>query len=163
VVRVFFEREYLALVVGCVQEAAESILACSYEWAWYEGQRTGTVQDVNRVVCQAAKRGVAVRVLLHNEPPGRPLGGINRKSAGRLERNGVQVRMGGTGRILHAKLWVFDGVKAIICTHNVSNRAVTSNAELGVLLEDDESVGKVKAYFERLWGGVPVAAAQSGV
>ena len=155
---VFFEREYLALVVGCIQEARESIVACSYEWAWYEGQRTGTIQDVNRCLCQAAKRGLQVRVVLHNEPPRRPLGGINRKSAGRLERNGVQVRMGGTARIVHAKLWVFDDRKAIICTHNVSNRAVTSNAELGVLLEDGESVGKVAAYFESLWERVPVPA-----
>lgn len=153
---VFFEREYLPLVVGCIKEATEEILVCTYEWAWYDGQRTGTVQDVNRNVCQAARRGVKVRALLNNEPPGRTLGKINRKSAGRLRRNGVDVRLGGTAKIIHAKLWVFDGRKAIVCTHNVSSRAVSSNAELGVLLEDVEEVGKVRDYFERLWARVPV-------
>lgn len=153
---VFFEREYLPLAVGCIREATAEILVCVYEWAWYDGQRTGTIQDVNRNVCQAAKRGVKVRALLNNEPAGRTLGKINRKSAGRLRRNGVDVRLGGTAKIIHAKLWVFDGKKAIICTHNISGRAVTSNAELGVLLVDPEEVGKVAAYFESLWARVPM-------
>lgn len=153
---VFFEREYLPIVVGCIKEAVQEILVCTYEWGWYEGQRTGTVQDVNRNLCMAAKRGVEVRALLHNEPPGRSLGKINRKAAGRLRRNGVNVRLGGTAKVIHAKLWVFDCKKAIVCTHNVSGRAVTSNAELGVLLEDVGEVGKVRDYFEGLWGRVPV-------
>ena len=153
---VFFEREYLPLVVGCIQESVEEILVCVYEWGWYEGQRTGTIQDVNRNVCQAAKRGLKVRALLHNEAMSRSLGKINRKSAGRLRRNGVDVRLGGTAKVIHAKLWVFDGKKAIVCTHNISGRAVSSNAELGVLLEDGESVGKVRDYFERLWARVPM-------
>jgi phosphatidylserine/phosphatidylglycerophosphate/cardiolipin synthase-like enzyme len=160
---VFFEREYLPVVVGCIKEAVEEILVCTYEWGWYEGQRTGTVQDVNRCVCQAAKRGVVVKALLNNEPPGRTLGKINRKAAGRLRRNGVDVRLGGTAKIIHAKLWVFDRRKAVVCTHNVSSRAVSSNAELGVLLEDVGEVGKVAAYFERLWGGVPVPAVAAAV
>ena len=159
---VFFEAEYLPLVVGCIREATTEILVCVYEWAWYEGQRTGTIQDVNRNVCQAAKRGVKVRALLNNEPSGRTLGKINRKSAGRLRRNGVDVRLGGTAKIIHAKLWVFDGQKAIICTHNISGRAVSSNAELGVLLEDPAEVGKVAAYFESLWARVPMPAADAG-
>lgn len=154
--RVFFEREYLPLAVKCIREATSEILVCVYEWAWYDGQRTGTIQDVNRNVCQAAKRGVVVRALLNNEPSGRTLGKINRKSAGRLRRNGVDVRLGGTAKIIHAKLWVFDGKKAIICTHNISGRAVTTNAELGVLLVDPEEVGKVAAYFESLWTRVPM-------
>jgi len=158
---VFFEREYLPIVVGCIKEAVEEILVCTYEWGWYEGQRTGTIQDVNRNLCMAAKRGVAVRALLNNEPPGRTLGKINRKSAGRLRRNGVDVRLGGTAKIIHAKLWVFDRKKAIVCTHNVSGRAVSSNAELGVLLEDGEEVGKVAAYFESLWARVPMPAAEA--
>ena len=152
---VFFEKDYLPVVVGCIKEAVEEIVVCVYEWGWYEGQRTGTVQDVNRNLCLAAKRGVRVRALLHNEAPGRSLGKINRKAAGRLRRNGVDVRLGGTAKVLHAKLWVFDDRKAVVCTHNISSRAVTCNAELGVLLEGVEEVGKVKDYFERLWSRIP--------
>lgn len=159
---VFLERAYLPLVVGCIKESRQGILVCTYEWAWYDGQRTGTVQDVNRTLCQAAQRGVLVQALMHNEPPGRPLGKINRKAAGRLRRNGVEVKLGGTARIIHAKFWVFDDEKAIVCTHNISRRATSSNVEVGVLLDDYKNVSTLRDYFWRLWAGVPARATKLG-
>ena len=148
---VFFEGEYLALVFKLIQEVKAEILVCVYEWAWYPGQRTGTIQDINRELCRRAKEGVKIFALIHNEPPGRSLGKLNRRSASHLERAGAEVRLGNTGKILHAKLWVFDREKAIVCSHNISERAVTSNAEVGVLIEDEESVKKCQDFFQRLW------------
>jgi len=162
VTHVFLEREYLPLVVGCIREAKESILVCTYEWGWYEGQRTGTIQDVNRCLCQAAQRGVLVQALMHNEAPGRPLGKINRKSAGRLRRNGVEVKLGGTSKIIHAKFWVFDEKVGVVCTHNVSGRAVSSNAEVGVYLDVARDAWTLRDYFWGLWGAVPAAATKLG-
>ena len=156
--QVFFEGQYLPLLVGLIRSASECIDVCCYEWGWFGGQRQGTAQDINREICTASKRGVRVRVLLHNEPPGRVLGKINRKTAGMLRRYGVDVRLGGTAKTLHAKLWVFDGSKAVVGSHNMSRRALTINAEAGVLVDEPREVEKVRAYFERLWGGVPVPA-----
>lgn len=154
-VSVFFDGDYLPVVVGLIREASQSIAACCYEWVWYSGQRSGTVQDVNRELCSAAKRGVVVRVLLHREAPGRPLSRLNHLTAHNFARYGVDVRFAGTARIHHAKFWLFDGARAVICTHNVSQRAVQMNAELGVVVSEPGEVAKVAAYFEGLWNAVP--------
>ena len=155
--------EYLGAVVKLVRGCESELAVVCYEWAWYSGQRGGTVQDVNRAVCQAAVRGVKVRVLLHNEPARRHLGGINRKTRGRLERHGVEVRMGHTGRALHAKFWLADGERAIVCSHNVSQRATTTNAEVGVGFEGCAASERLREYFESLWAGVPEASAAVAV
>lgn len=154
-VSVFFDADYLPVVVGLIRQATRSIVACCYEWVWYSGQRSGTIQDVNRELCSAARRGVPVRVLLHREAPGRPLSRHNRLTGHNLARYGVDVRFAGTARIHHAKFWVFDGATVVISTHNVSQRAVRSNAELGVVVGEPGEVARVAAYFEGLWNAVP--------
>jgi len=122
-----------------------------YEWSWYQGQRSGTVQDVNREVCNAADRGVAVRVIMHNEAKGRHLGKLNRRTAGALERHGVKVLMQPQQRVLHAKVFVFDGKVALVGSHNISNRSVGSNIECGVMLDDEKAIEKIRSVFDELW------------
>ena len=148
---VFFEDQYLPIVVRCVIEAKKEILVAVYEWGWYEGQASGTIQDLNRTLCTVVIKGMKCRAILHNEGPGRTLGRMNRRAAAHLRRAGVDVRMGRTNKPVHAKLWVFDRERAIVCTHNISRRAVTCNAELGVLLEGDGEAARVADYFEGLW------------
>ena len=151
-IRVFFSGEFLPLVVGEIQGASHCIDVVCYEWNWYEGQRTGTAQDINRELAIRAKAGAKVRVLLHNEAMGRTLGKINRKTAGHLRRAGAEVKMGNTGMTVHAKVWVFDRERAIVGSHNISSRSVGRNAEAGVLFDDGGEVEKIVAWFEGLWG-----------
>lgn len=151
---VFFERQFLTTVLPLIKEAKSEILICVYEWVWYDHQYSGTAQDINRAVCTAAKNGVRVRAMLHHDSPNSYLSRLNRKTASRLRKHGVEVKVGSTKKILHAKLWCFDKEKAIVCTHNVSNRSITSNAEAGVLLSDPDEVAKIHCYLENLWGGL---------
>jgi phosphatidylserine/phosphatidylglycerophosphate/cardiolipin synthase-like enzyme len=150
--RVFFSSEFLGVGVKEIKGTKESIEVVMYEWNWYEGQRTGTIQDVNRELAIAGKRGVKVRVLLHNEAMGRTLGKINRKTAGHLRRAGVEVKMGNTGLTVHGKVWVFDKERAIVGSHNISSRSVGKNLEVGVLFDDEVEVKKVSEWFEEVWG-----------
>ena len=149
---IFTEHEYLGVVCEAIKKAQTRILVCVYEWSWYQGQRAGTAQDINRAVAAAPQRGVSVRAILHHEAMKAHLSRINRHTATKLERYGVDVRMGNTMKIIHAKFWVFDFNSAIVCTHNISNRAVKSNAEVGVLLTNPEDVAALHQYFEGLWG-----------
>ncbi len=148
---VFTEHQYLGIVCEQIKKAQVRILACSYEWAWYTGQRAGTAQDINRAVAAAPQRGVTVRAILHHEAMKSHLSRINRHTAAKLEKYGVDVRLGNTMKIIHAKFWVFDFTSAIICTHNVSNRAVKSNAEVGVLISSPEDVAALHTYYSKLW------------
>ena len=151
VAEVFFDEGFLARVAGLVRDTQGEILVACYEWKWYEGQRAGTIQDLNREVAKAARRGVVVKVVLHNESKGRTLGSINRRTAGKLERHGVKVRMGSTARVIHGKVWVFDRKVVVIGSHNVSGHSVNRNAEAGVMVRDLEEVAKAVRWFDGLW------------
>ena len=148
---VFLESQYLGIVCEEIKKAQVRILVCCYEWCWYQGQRAGTAQDINRAVAAAPQRGVTVRAILHREALKSHLSRINGHTASKLQRYGVDVRLGNTMKIIHAKFWVFDFNSAIICTHNISNRAVKSNAEVGVLITNPEDVAALSTYFSHLW------------
>lgn len=144
--------EFLPVIVKQIETAAESIWVVMFEWSWYPGQRTGTVQDLNRAIAIRGRDGLEVKVLLHNESIGRHLHKINRKTASHLTQNKVQVKWGNTGIPLHAKVWIFDQARVVIGSHNISARAVRTNVECSVLFQDDAECVKVVQWFEGLWG-----------
>lgn len=150
-IKVLFSGELLPALVKEIQHAEESIWVAMFEWSWYPGQRTGTVQDLNRELCIRARNGTDVRVLLHNESIGRALHRINRQTAGHLRQNKAQVKWGNTGAPLHAKVWIFDKTRVILGSHNISVRSVRTNVECSVLLQDDVECIKVVQWFEGLW------------
>jgi len=154
-ITLFTESAYLRHVVDCIKSAETEILVACYEWAWYDGQRTGTAQDINRALCSASAKGLKVSAMLHHDTRTSHLSRINRKTASRLRRHHIAVRLGSSRKPIHAKFWVFDGQKVIICTHNVSNRAVTTNAEIGLLVDDQDIAQKARDYFLKIWGGLP--------
>lgn len=143
----YFGREYVHVVVDAVRAATSEILVCMYEWGWYQGHRAGTAQDINRALCQAAQRGLSVNVLLHNEPPRRPLYAINRHTASRLQRHGVAVRFALSSRVCHAKFFVIDSHTLILGSHNISQRATTANLEVGLLLNSPPDALRLRDFF----------------
>ena len=149
---VIIESEFLLVILRLIREARATIDACCYEWSWYPGQRQGTAQGINRELVYAAKRGVKVRLMLHNESMKGHLGKVNRRTAHEFEVYGCEVRMGSTAKILHAKFWVFDGEKAVVGSHNMSQRSIKSNAEVSAVIEVSEDVVRLREYFEGLWG-----------
>jgi len=151
-VKVLFSGDLLPVLVHEIQQAEVSIWVAMFEWSWYPGQRTGTAQDINRELCIKARGRTDVRVILHNESIGRQLHKINRLTAGHLKQNRVQVKWGNTGAPLHAKVWIFDRARVILGSHNISARAVRTNIECSILLQDDAECSKVVQWFEGLWG-----------
>lgn len=150
-VRVLFGSEFLPAVYRLVGSAEKNISVVMFEWSWYPGQHTGSLQDINRELCQQAKRGVKVRVLLHNEAMGRALHKINRKTAQHLRQAGAEVKFGNTGIPLHAKVWLFDDKAVVVGSHNLSIRAVRTNEECSILLQDETECDRVRQWFEGLW------------
>jgi phosphatidylserine/phosphatidylglycerophosphate/cardiolipin synthase-like enzyme len=150
--RVLFGGELLEGVVREIWGARKSVEVVMFEWSWYPGQHTGSVQDINRELCIKAKEGVEVKVLLHNESMGRALHRINRATARHLTASGAVVKWGNTGKALHAKVWIFDRARVIVGSHNISVRSTRVNEEVSVLFDDAGEVSRVGEWFAGLWG-----------
>ena len=144
--------DFLTEIVKQVRDAEKSIWVAMFEWSWYPGQHTGTVQDLNRELAIRGRAGLDIRVMLHNEAIGRHLHKINRKTASHLTQNKVKVKWGNSGKPLHAKVWIFDKARVIIGSHNISVRSTRTNLECSVLLQDDVECVKVTQWFEEMWG-----------
>lgn len=54
------------------------------------------------------------------------------------------------GAVLHAKLLVVDGRRALVGSANLTQRALTSNLEVGVLIEDRDLAAELEAHVRAL-------------
>ena len=55
-----------------------------------------------------------------------------------------------SGALLHAKLLVVDGRRALVGSANLTHRALTANLEAGILIEDHELAAELEAHIRRL-------------
>jgi len=145
------DKEFLPVIYRCIEDSREEILVAMYEWGWFSGAQTGTIQDINRALVRAVKRGVVCRVVLHNEAMGRPLGRSNRLTRGHLQRHGLHVQLGTAHNPVHAKVWLFDGKQAVVGSHNLSRHSCGRNHEVSVLFDDPDAISELKRWFESLW------------
>ena len=154
--KLIFEGAYRLAIVQQIRTALKSIDVTAFEWQWYEGQRAGTAQDINREVCTACRRDITIKALLHNEAKNRHIGKINRKTAGHLRKCGVDVKFNPMQKMLHAKLWIFDRKVAVLGSHNMSNSAMSKNLEVSYLVTEPAEIFSLCEWFDGIWsGGIP--------
>jgi putative cardiolipin synthase len=109
------------------------------------------------LLADLAARGVAVRVLTNalSTTDLATVHGAYSHYRRPLLRAGVALheyappRDGGAGAMLHSKVFVFDGARAMVGSYNFDLRSSHTNIELGVLFSEPEIVGQLAALFER--------------
>jgi len=109
-----------------------------------------TSDDVVASLDAAVERGVRIRVLLEPDPYG-GFGDVEADSA-HLRALGVEVRFSGKDvRFGHVKTFVVDDRVALVTSLNLTNAALTTNRELGVISTERDVVATAVAMFEADW------------
>ncbi len=129
-----------------------SICTIQYQWKWNIHQRNSCVQRLGAAISRARARNVDVSVILHQEAPDRHLSRINHVTSDQLARMGCHVKMFSASLLLHAKVWIVDGERVFIGSHNISTRSLTYNEECSVFITSIEFARGVRSYFDLLWG-----------
>jgi len=102
----------------------------------------------------AVQRGCVVDVVFETEedsagaysgPHSRPFGAVEGIRGWRWPADQRIV-----GALLHAKVVVADGCRALVGSANLTHRALTANLEAGVLIEDSELAADVEAHVRSL-------------
>jgi cardiolipin synthase C len=141
------EQRLTAAVLGdLISSARERVLLVSY--AAYT--LSGVAQDLSAAV----ERGCAVDVVFETEQdsggdysgPSVPFGAV----AGIRRWRWPADRRPSGGAALHAKLLVADGRRALVGSANLTHRALTSNLEAGVLIEDPDVAAELERHVQRL-------------
>jgi phosphatidylserine/phosphatidylglycerophosphate/cardiolipin synthase-like enzyme len=138
-------------LIACIDASRIKILTCQYQWKWNIHQRHSHVQRLGAAIERARARNVKVRVVLHQEAPGRHLTTINRVSGDQLARMGCLVNHFSTSTLLHAKLWSIDGRLSFVGSHNISTRSLTQNEEFSVKIVSVDFAREIEKYIDLLW------------
>jgi phosphatidylserine/phosphatidylglycerophosphate/cardiolipin synthase-like enzyme len=104
--------------------------------------------EIEQHLVAAVKRGVKVRVLV--------AAGSGSDQDGNLA--GEQQVKAGSGQVktitapyMHAKIYLADNNRVIICSENVSTASLNLNRELGIIVSDAAIVKRVAQTFEKDW------------
>ena len=98
-------------------------------------------------ICAAARRGVAVRLLVPSRTDSRLVDAAGRTFHGPLIAAGVEVHLYGPPMI-HAKTAVFDDDLAVVGTANLDDRSLKLNFEVAAVVYGGEVPGRLAALFE---------------
>jgi cardiolipin synthase len=129
-------RQHLRLVLSQVQR--EVLIANAY---FVPGVR------LSRMLCRAARRGVAVRILVPGHSDSGFVQAAGRASYKKLLEAGVRI-FERQGRMLHSKAGVFDDGLALIGSGNMDPRSFRLNLELNLAIHNRGVAGELQRIFE---------------
>lgn len=108
--------------------------------------------SVEDALIAAARRGVAVQVLLPQPTTGSPAS----PDIARLSQGGAQMRYT-TQFYMHAKMLLADGTRAFVGSENISVQSLDGNRELGVLVADPAALARITSTFALDWSTAQAA------
>lgn len=114
----------------------------------------GPVMRLVAALGEAARRGVAVRVVLDRGRDWRT-GATDPKHeevAGHLRRAGVRVVLDEEERTTHAKVLVVDDRQVVVGSHNWTRSALIANREWSLLIDDPAIAARIQAELSAIPG-----------
>ncbi len=103
--------------------------------------------SLTKMLCRAAKRGVAVRILVPGHSDSGFVQAAGRASYGKLLESGVRI-FERQGRMLHSKAGVFDDGLALIGSGNMDPRSFSLNLELSLAIHHPGVAAELRRIFE---------------
>ncbi len=132
--------EYICAVCKEIDRARSAICILMFDWRWYGKDPHSDMQILNQAILQAARRGVSVRAITHLK-----------SAKDILLQQKINVRSWHVAAVMHAKFLLIDDAIMVIGSHNLSTRAMTSNLEISLLIEDALTGAEMRRLFDTLW------------
>jgi phosphatidylserine/phosphatidylglycerophosphate/cardiolipin synthase-like enzyme len=149
-VRVVLDREYFQITRGLLRNAEKSIQMMMFEASFYVKYPKSPSNILIGELISAHKRGVKVEVILETSDRKGRATEKNRLTGEMLSKEGVEVVYDPLFVTTHAKLIIVDGKVSLLGSTNWTYHSLTSNHEVGVLIESDEVARTLQYYFDRV-------------
>ncbi len=98
-----------------------------------------------------AKEGIQIRFLINWNDKRHACPKTNLYVMTQLRKANIKIRLLKNNRCCHAKILLVDKKKAIVGSHNLSIRSVTSNFEMSFVISDPGAAAMVADVFESSW------------
>lgn len=145
-------RAYFEEVMRLFREAKVSIEILMYGMSYYPDSPESRTSRLVDALIAAARRGVAVRVLLDKSDYNETINEVNDRTKKHLEAAGVKVRWDDEHVTSHAKLICADGT-VVIGSYNWGYDALERRNECAVIIRDGATTKFFLKYFDALWEG----------
>lgn len=140
---------YQAKAAELIGSARKSVTVCAYLISG-----GGGVSEIERCLASAAKREVAVWVLLEQSAEkDDSVTGTNREAAKRLKAAGVPVAFDCPERRTHIKAIVVDARYSLLGSHNLTYSALANNNEASVVIDDPDMAMRLEKFIRSLEEG----------
>lgn len=143
------DEEYIPIALSMLQGARSSIYISTFKAEDNIKPFGVLLRKFFYELTLLAKKGIKIKVLLNWNEKRHSVAKTNFSVAQKLKGCGVEVKHLRNNRCCHAKLLIIDRVKALLGSHNLSIRSVSSNFELSYLIPDPESVRQLSSVFEQ--------------
>jgi len=143
---------YATMVLDLLRSARISVHIIMYRASVYPQYADSLSNRLVDAVCDAARRGLDVRVLLDDCQSYPESAEANLMAALVMAERGVDVRLDSPGQTTHAKMVLIDGETLVIGSTNWNYYALERNVETSVALIGIPAVAApYEAFFEHLW------------
>ena len=149
-IKVVLDREYYQVTRGLLRNAKKSIHMMMFEASFYAKHPKSPSNILIGELISARKRGIKVEVILETSDRGDRATERNKLTGQMLSKEGVEVIYDPLFVTTHAKLIIIDGRISLLGSTNWTYHSLTSNHEVGVLIESDEVARALRYYFDRV-------------
>ena len=142
-------------VYGSIPYTYETVGLNIYEMLCYTAKKTLDIstpylilnKEMENAICNAAKRGVKVRLLTPHVPDKKTVFELTRANYRMLLRSGVEIYEYSPG-FVHAKMFLVDDRIATVGTINLDYRSLFLHSENGCLLYETDSIKDIRKDFD---------------
>lgn len=136
---------FITKAAELVITAKQSIKICAYAWRWYENAPEKDIQKFNYQIAKRANSGLDIQAILNSKT-----------EADYLKQYGIKTKTFPSDRVLHTKAILIDEKILIIGSHNLTERANTTNYEISVVVSEKSLCLDFLDYFNKMWRGYGV-------
>ncbi|RLF47597.1 MAG: hypothetical protein DRN29_02035, partial [Thermoplasmata archaeon] len=116
------------------------------EQAYIEKEWSNGINPFIKKIVEKNESGVAVRVILNDNPAYISTSAMNKETSEFLRGKGIEMKLQRNINI-HNKGMIVDGCKVLISSINWGENSVRNNREIGVIIENED----IAAYFEQIF------------
>ena len=148
--RTLADGEYPALATEMIKGAKKRIMLIVYGMKVNYSYPDSDIFALIKLMGEAVKRGVSVRVILEQADYTTSINGVNVEAAKELKKHGITVRMDPLSQISHAKVLLADD-EVIVGSNNWGHGGFALYHEVGIRTREATVVKKLVSYLEGIW------------
>lgn len=148
---VILDEQFIGQAIEAVKQAKSEICLSSFKIELSDKPAGRPLKSFFDTLSERAKVGVKINILFNWRPNGRSVPKTNGTTALTLKSQKMDLRYLTGDRCCHAKILIVDRARAILGSHNLSTRSISSNFEISYLIPDPESVAELQQIFDRVF------------